>query len=76
MWQPDGAGWRARIGVLTPEFDPTLPGRGKLRAHVKAIADNGASKPIVIEIAWDGKWVEDANEMRAHLVIKDVKETG
>ena len=22
MWQPDGAGWRARIGVLTPHLDP------------------------------------------------------
>jgi maleate isomerase len=21
LWQPDGAGWRARIGVLTPYFD-------------------------------------------------------
>ena len=21
-WQPDGSGWRARIGVLTPHFDP------------------------------------------------------
>jgi maleate isomerase len=21
LWQPDGAGWRARIGVLTPHFD-------------------------------------------------------
>jgi len=22
MWRPDGSGWRARIGVLTPHFDP------------------------------------------------------
>jgi maleate isomerase len=22
MWQPDGSGWRARIGMLTPHFDP------------------------------------------------------
>lgn len=22
MWHPDGAGWRARIGVLTPHYDP------------------------------------------------------
>ena len=22
MWRPDGAGWRARIGLLTPHFDP------------------------------------------------------
>jgi hypothetical protein len=21
LWQPDGAGWRGRIGVLTPHFD-------------------------------------------------------
>ena len=24
IWQPDGAGWRARIGVLTPD-DDTVP---------------------------------------------------
>jgi len=22
MWRPDGAGWRARVGLLTPHFDP------------------------------------------------------
>ena len=22
MWQPDGAGWTAKIGILTPHMDP------------------------------------------------------
>ncbi|MGA2145044.1 MAG: hypothetical protein ABSH49_08780 [Bryobacteraceae bacterium] len=32
------------------------------------------SKPLVIEVAWDGKWSADKDEMRRHLVIREVKE--
>jgi maleate isomerase len=37
MWQPDGAGWRARIGVLTPHFD-TVP-----ESEFQAMAPEGVS---------------------------------
>jgi maleate isomerase len=37
MWQPDGAGWRARIGVLTPHID-TVP-----ESEFQAMAPPGVS---------------------------------
>jgi maleate isomerase len=37
MWQPDGAGWRASIGVLTPGFDP-VP-----ESEFQAMAPEGVS---------------------------------
>ena len=30
------------------------------------------SKPLFLEIAWDGLWSDDAVEMRTHLVVKTV----
>jgi maleate isomerase len=37
MWQPDGASWRARIGVLTPHLDP-VP-----ESEFQAMAPTGVS---------------------------------
>lgn len=37
MWRPDGAGWRARIGVLTPHLDP-VP-----ESEFQAMAPEGVS---------------------------------
>jgi hypothetical protein len=38
---------------------------------VQAIADNAESKPLHIEIAWDGQWSEDTRQMQQHLVVKE-----
>jgi hypothetical protein len=46
----------------------------KILVEVAAIADNGKSKPIRIEIAWDGEWNDNEKEMSRHLVVKLVKE--
>jgi maleate isomerase len=37
MWQPDGAGWRARVGALTPHLDP-VP-----ETELRAMAPQGVS---------------------------------
>jgi maleate isomerase len=37
MWRPDGAGWRARVGLLTPHFDP-VP-----ETEFRAMAPEGVS---------------------------------
>jgi hypothetical protein len=64
------------VTVIRPNnFDPTLPAGGKLRAHVQAVADNGDSKPIVVEISWDGMWAIGSDEMHGHLIVKEVKGT-
>mgnify|MGYP002641105880 CR=1 FL=1 len=64
------------VTVIRPNnFDPTLPAGGKLRAHVQAVADNGDSKAIVVEISWDGMWAIGSDEMHGHLIVKEVKGT-
>jgi hypothetical protein len=45
-----------------------------MRVYVIASADNFESKkPLVIEIAWDGKWSDKKDEMQQHLIIKEVQ---
>lgn len=44
----------------------------KIRLEIFATSDEVNSPPLYLEIAWDGKWVEDTNEMLNHLVIKEV----
>lgn len=56
-------------------FDPIVRSSEKMRVHAAAIGDNGESPPLVVEIAWDGHWIEGAKEMQRHLVIKEVEST-
>jgi len=45
-----------------------------MRVGLIATADNFISKSsYVLEISWDGKWSSDLNEMRKHLVIKEIR---
>jgi hypothetical protein len=44
----------------------------KIQVELVAVADNGESEPLRIEIAWDGNWNDDSIEMSRHLVVKDV----
>jgi len=44
-----------------------------MRVSLIASADNFTSKsPYILEVSWDGKWFSDLEEMRKHLVIKEV----
>jgi hypothetical protein len=43
-----------------------------IRVTVIAAAHNGESKPIVVEVHWDGQWSTDLSEMQRHLVIKQL----
>jgi hypothetical protein len=47
-------------------------GKGEsMRIGIIATADNYHSQsPLVFEISWDGKWDDDMEEMRRHLVIR------
>lgn len=67
-----GLGFSLSPYVLANNFDGHLTTAGKMRAEVIAVADNGESSPLLIEIAWDGQWSEDTKEMSKHLVIKEV----
>jgi hypothetical protein len=42
-----------------------------MRVKIVAMAHNGQSTPIVLEISWDGTWSADREEMQRHLVVKE-----
>jgi hypothetical protein len=53
--------------------------KGYVRAdraiHVRIVAlgqNVTSSRPLFLEIAWDGRWTTDRDEMRKHLVIKEI----
>jgi hypothetical protein len=59
---------------VTPNnFQGTALGNQRMRVEIRAIADNGESEPLFLEIAWDGIWSDDTVEMRRHLVVKPIK---
>jgi hypothetical protein len=46
-----------------------------MRIHIMASGHNvPPSAPLIIEVAWDGVWSADQQDMRRHLVIREVKE--
>jgi hypothetical protein len=49
--------------------------REGMRIHITAAGhDVPPSKPLIIEVAWDGVWSANQEEMLRHLVIREVKE--
>lgn len=68
---------RGRRFSLTPyvipnNFNGFVEANQSIRVEVVAVADNGQSKPNLIEIAWNGNWSDEAGEMSRHLVVKEV----
>lgn len=51
---------------LTSTIRPNDP----TRLCFKAVSDIDESNEIIIDIAWDGKWVEGRTEMAEHLIVK------
>lgn len=72
-------GFVTKNGVfrLTPIFVPNnlnvevKPGE-KVLIEAIAISDETESPPVCVEIAWNGTWSEDAAQMGANLVAKEV----
>ncbi len=48
-------------------MDPTL-----MRIVLQARAVEADSKPLHIEIAWNGKWADGAKEMAYNMVVKEL----
>lgn len=73
-------GFVARGGrfTLTPyvvpnNFRSVLEPNQRMQVEVRAIADNAESKPLCVDISWDGTWADGALEMAKHLVVKQVE---
>jgi len=42
------------------------------RLEFQAVSDTAESKPITIEVSWDGEWVKDRKEMQKHCIVREV----
>ncbi len=42
------------------------------RLEFQAVSDTAISKPIIVEIAWDGNWETGRSEMQNHCIVKEI----
>jgi len=58
---------------ITPNnFRGFVRANESIRVIVIALSENAESKPLLVEISWDGVWSPDREEMERHLVVKQV----
>ena len=53
-------------------FDPAVRERQKAIVALVALSDEGESNELKLEIAWDGIWSEDSDEIVKHIVVKQL----
>ena len=53
-------------------FDPTVQQRQKVIVDLVALSDEGESNELKLEIAWDGIWSEDSDELVRRMVVKQL----
>lgn len=65
--------FRLSLYMYPNNFRGFISANEAMRVSLIASADNFTSKsPYVLEISWDGNWSSNLDEMRKHLVIKEV----
>jgi hypothetical protein len=67
-----GPGLNLACWVTPRNLNTTVTANDRIRVELRAVAENAESRPLYVEIAWDGTWVEDSVEMRRHLIVKAV----
>ncbi len=56
--------------VFLPIYEPPiLRAKGSIKIKAQAIADNCKSSTLSIEVSWDGKFAEDPNLMKDHIMF-------
>ena len=55
-----------------PNFEGFLSKGEKLWLELVAVGENARSNVLCLEIAWDGEWQDNPEEMQKHLVIKTI----
>jgi len=53
-------------------FNSTIESGQKIIVGIIALSDEVESNELKLEIAWDGNWSEDSDEMLRHMVIKQL----
>jgi len=55
-------------------FNTILPAGQRMTVSLVALADEVESNQLDLQIAWDGTWSPDAEEMSTHLVVKQAND--
>lgn len=69
----ENAEFRLTPYVFPSSFAGSLKANERMRVQVQAIGDNAESKPVCIDISWDGHWSDGSKEMANHLVVTEVE---
>jgi hypothetical protein len=64
--------FRLSTYIAPNNFRGYIVGGEAMRVTLVASAHNARSKPLVVEVSWDGRWLADLDEMQRHLVIKEI----
>jgi hypothetical protein len=68
----NGKGFMLSTLFVPNNLDPKVLKDQTIRIEAIAVSDETESKPVSVEIAWDGAWKEDAKEMSKHMVVKQI----
>jgi len=60
------------IRIDTPMTSVYLTDKGSIEVIIELSAENFKSKPYCYEISWDGKWIDNMNDINSHLKVKEV----
>lgn len=66
----------ARVGQnykWPPGFPGFLSADKTMRLELVAVAENARSNLLHLEIAWDGRWHDQPEEMQKHLVVRTIR---
>ena len=65
-----GLGFTLTPFVFPNNFTGSLHPHEQMRVELRAVADNGESQALCLDISWDGAWSTDTLTMATHLVVK------
>jgi hypothetical protein len=67
--------FRPALIVVPNNFRGLVEQGACVRFEIAAVGQNVLSPvPAVLEVAWDGHWTENQEEMQRHLIIRQVRE--
>jgi len=70
-----GNQFRLSLYIYPNNFQGFVNANEAMQVGLVVRADNFTSRsPFVLEISWDGEWCADPDEMRNHLIIREVQE--
>jgi len=72
LLQEDSGQFRLSTYIWPNNFRGFLIANEAMQVRVVTLAQDAASKPLLLEISWDGTWSPDREEMQRHLVVKEV----